>query len=358
MQCTSCGFENMPGSDDCCRCGTSLSLQTATAIDVHPPRAGRAKKFIRRAMPTAPRAYYGVRDGLKVAGANSASLGATVAERLTPEMPTLPPRPILFRLVLPGWPQFYAGQRWRGHAFLWGFFAFFVPGVLQLGSTFASFMIGMAFSVHTSGAVDAVNQSLPSPGGFRHQMARSLVITGAIALFVYLPIWWLMSNVGTLRTLQVGAGPFMAGDVVLVNESRHGKDFPRVGDVVMYQLTEDQTEMPNPTHQHTRYYLRVGGDSIDRVLAVGGDHVVWENHRLYVNGLPSELRPLVPSVLPKRLDLRVPLGTVMILPTTTPRLDANAPVSFWQGLACVPIERIGGNVYLRYQPLSRMGFIR
>ena len=91
-----------------------MSLATATAIDVHPPRAGKGKKLIRRAMPTVPRAYFGVRDGLRVAGASSASLGATVAERLTPEMPTLPPRPILLRLIFPGWPQFYAGQRWRG----------------------------------------------------------------------------------------------------------------------------------------------------------------------------------------------------------------------------------------------------
>src|SRR5215213_6505561 len=40
MQCSSCGFENMPGSEACARCASSLSLATAV-MDVHPPRAGR-----------------------------------------------------------------------------------------------------------------------------------------------------------------------------------------------------------------------------------------------------------------------------------------------------------------------------
>ena len=41
----------MPGTAACARCGTSLGLATAVAIDVHPPRASSSAKWLRRALP-------------------------------------------------------------------------------------------------------------------------------------------------------------------------------------------------------------------------------------------------------------------------------------------------------------------
>ena len=50
MQCSNCQFQNMPGVQTCGRCGASLQL-ASLAIDVHPPRAGRAAKRWRRWFP-------------------------------------------------------------------------------------------------------------------------------------------------------------------------------------------------------------------------------------------------------------------------------------------------------------------
>src|SRR5437773_1641201 len=54
MQCPSCRFENMPGLDSCGRCGTSLSVSTAT-LDVNPPRASRTMKGMRQGRVRFPR---------------------------------------------------------------------------------------------------------------------------------------------------------------------------------------------------------------------------------------------------------------------------------------------------------------
>src|SRR4051812_12976476 len=60
MQCSSCGFENMPGSDACGRCGSSLRLATMV-MDVQPPRAGKITKKLRRVLPVS-KAKYAMRD--------------------------------------------------------------------------------------------------------------------------------------------------------------------------------------------------------------------------------------------------------------------------------------------------------
>src|SRR5438477_12870721 len=122
MQCSSCGFENMPGSDTCGRCASSLRLATAV-MDVHPPRAGHFAKRMRRALPLR-RVYYSVRDGLPSLRPDC----ATDAARSI--FSNLLPWPLLWRLVIPGWSHFYAGQKIRGRLFLWGFLALFIPGML------------------------------------------------------------------------------------------------------------------------------------------------------------------------------------------------------------------------------------
>src|SRR5436190_4559022 len=130
MQCSSCGFENMPGSDDCCRCGTSMRLATAV-MDVQPLRAGKVAKRLRRIVP-APRAYFGVRDGLKQGALSAGARGAAVTSPWLVKIKEepIPAWPLLWRLLVPGWSHFYARQVWRGRLFLWGFVATLLPGLL------------------------------------------------------------------------------------------------------------------------------------------------------------------------------------------------------------------------------------
>src|SRR5829696_7534817 len=127
MQCSSCAFENMPGSDSCGRCGSSLKLATMT-MDVAPPRAGKFKKRVRRVVPVG-RTYFRMRDSLLSARQSSAEFVPTE---------TLPAWALFWRLIVPGSSHLVLGKRIRAHLFFWGFLAFFLPSLLSLGTTFGS----------------------------------------------------------------------------------------------------------------------------------------------------------------------------------------------------------------------------
>ncbi len=335
----------MPGSDACARCASSLRLTTAV-MDVQPPRAGRFAKRLRRAMP-ARRAYFGLRDALQDVRVPKP---AAIAGRL---FDNVPPWPVLWRNVLPGWSHFYAGQRVRGHLFLWSFVAFLLPGLVLLGTTWGSVLLGLAFSVHTSAALDVFNQAAPRYS-MRQMFARSILVSIVFALCIYLPVGWALGQFAAVRTLQMTTEPFRAGDVVFVNQSWHAGDWPRPGQVVLYAVPMQRTDGAN---FHARIY-EYAGERIDRVLASAGDKVLWEKGQLKVNGVPSSWRPMNATVWTGRLELTVPDRCVFILPSTTPNLDGASPPGLIKALACVPREQIIGNVYFRSQPLSRLKVIR
>ena len=339
MQCTNCQFHNMPGSEVCGRCGSSLRLATAV-IDVHPPRAGRMRKRLRRAVPVS-RAMAEARDAFQAVGPTSEIL--RVAARA--------PWGLFLRLIVPGWSHFHVGQPVRGHLFLWGTLVFLLPGLLLFGTLAGSLLLGMAFSVHSWAALDIVTQTFPD-GGMRDRMARSLAISMVLALAVYVPAGVLLTRVADPTIVSVPLASFQAGDVVLVN---HWATL-RPGQVVMYRIPEHtRTEAQR---QREMRYVYFTGERIDRILAGPGDRVVWAKGRLTVNGQPSDARPLNPEVAPPRLALTVPEATYLILPTTTPYVRAADDDGAWQALSLVPADRIVGQVYARTNPLSRIARIR
>jgi hypothetical protein len=100
------------------------------------------------------------------------------------------------------------------------------------------------------------------------------------------------------------------------------------------------------------------GDRIDRILAGPNSRVRWEDGRLYVDDVESPLRPLNPAAAPGRLAVQVPPGHFLIIPTTLPRVNPQAPADLWTHMCLVPAREIRGTVYLRTHPLSRFGRIR
>src|SRR5262245_58404504 len=117
MQCANCRFENMPGVEACGRCGASLRLATGT-LDVHRPRAGKWSKRVRRVPGHA------VPRRLK----NAASTGwASLRSGALAEAPA---RPVVWRMIVPGWPQLFLRRRLLGHALLWTWLAGLLLGGL------------------------------------------------------------------------------------------------------------------------------------------------------------------------------------------------------------------------------------
>jgi hypothetical protein len=338
VQCPSCEFQNLPGSDSCGRCSTSLRLAGAATLDVQPPRASGRGATLRRIGIGLDRLARSINDS-----------AARIAEqRLNWQAP---PPGIVPRMIIPGWSQLHAGQLVRGWIYLASFVVFVILSIIYLGTDTGSIMLGMAFSVHSTAALDVLMQLTANPT-MTTRIGWSIAISAALALLLYLPAIMLVLQVAAPRQITEFIDPLRPGDVVLVNTWRT----PAVGQVVVYELPETRHEIVR--RRGARMFYAYHGERIDRIIAKPGQKVVWENQSLSIDYRPTTLRPLRPDRLPPRLEVTVPADHYLILPTTTAMLFDDMPEELWTEMALIKKENILGTVYLQTRPFNRIGRIR
>jgi signal peptidase I len=344
MQCVNCRFENLPGEPACGRCGSPLRLATAV-LDVHPPRAGRWGKRLRRSFVPQHRSAIRLWTWL-----DRAVQAVGRAFRAGPEVDMPLPR-VVTRLVVPGWAHLYCGRTVRGCFFLAVYLALLLPGLFYLGTDLGAILLGLAFSVHAASALSLLGLRRY---GFVRRLRAGIRFTLVLAVGLYLPAGWLLTRVADPHVLQVQAGPFQPDDVVLVNRWAYVFSRPRPGDVVFYH--SDGTGVFQSTRGPRLVYRRVReGDYIDRVLAGPGAQVAWEGGRLLVDGSPVPWQPLNQYSRPPDFRFTVPTDCYLILPSL---IAANLPPAQWEALSCVPAAQIQGRAYLRHQPFERWWRIR
>jgi signal peptidase I len=330
MQCVNCGFQNMPSSQVCGRCNTSLGIATAV-MDVRPPRAGAMTKRLRRILPIR-RALYRTVDTLT----SDATSGRVryIAENF-------PPFPIFVRLIFPGWSHFYLKQPVRGALFAIGFVACLIPSLWTFGTWESSIWFGLAFSVHSSAALDIVTQTF-ADAGMRDRMARSIGVSLVLGVCLYLPVVLLVSAVANPRTIMANNGAFQYGDVILVNRWAN----LRPGDIVVYTMQYEH-DAGRIGYHHT--IMEFHGENVDRILAIGGDRVQCIKGVLYVNDLVASNLPLNMHKFPDKLDWTVPADRYFILPSGPARIVMDNS-DLWQTAANVSREDIAGRAYMQIAP--------
>ena len=332
MQCANCGFQNMPGSPACIRCGTSLNLATA-AIAVYPPRAGMIRKRVRRMFPLG-RLLYRARDLIR-----GDELAAGVA-RARHSLPEMPPRAVLLRCALPGLPHFYLRQNIRAYLYLGAFLFCMIPTILFYGSTASAIWLGLAFSVHSTEALDVVTQAFPDADQ-RARILRSIYCSVCLAVCVYVPAGWAWSHLVQSQRLESNIGQFRPGDVILTRPLAQ----PSRGDVVLYDFTQE-TDLRGRGER--RLQIIFAGQNVDRVLAIGGDRFECRSGRLWVNGSPSPWRPLNPWSIGSDFSGTLAADQCLIVPSGLP-VRTNC---------IVPVSAIHGRAILQNYPLSRFHWIR
>jgi hypothetical protein len=253
---------------------------------------------------------------------------------------------ILCRAIVPGWPQFYLGQSFRGRVFLGVYLALMLLALLFFGTRLGMFLAGLAFSIHVASCVSVLH--LAGLRGFIY--ACGVLMTFLIlALGVYTPVGWGISRVVSPAELWFSGAMFEIGDVVLYSPLYYSYREPRPGDVVLYDQRGGTWRVPN------NIYIQPG-QRIDRILAGPGDRIVWENGHLTVNGQPSTLEPLNPNAMIPRFAVDVPQGYYLILPTLgrplPQALYSNEQV--WKSLTVVPLGAIRGPIFFRSSPLYRI----
>jgi hypothetical protein len=335
MQCSNCQFQNIPGVQTCGRCGASLQL-ASLAIDVHPPRASRAAKWLRRWFPTA-RYWRRIRSARVL---SRIRISAWPADLQTPG--------VLLRMIVPGWAQRHLGRIGRARWIFWCYLGFLLSGLLFLGTLLGWLLMGMAIAVHVMSILDIVARGVVD---FNQRLLHSAAAMFLLILIVYYPASRLLSLVAAPQLFNVAAPPFAAGDVVLVNPSAYRWSDPQPGDVVQYRLPPQNVRLQDPGHGARVYHLE--GDRIDRILARAGQRVTCKDGKLLVDGQPSPWLPLGSSLLPEGLDVAVPASSYLIFPSTEGLAPGVAPA-----VSIVSREQIVGWAYWRNQPLWRFGPIR
>ncbi len=337
MQCASCRFENMPGTRNCARCGSSMEL-TTQVIDVHPPRARRwsrpARKFSRTKYALSSRV--------------SSVLARAQAVRFdrTGNAPPLT-LDLAIRLLIPGWAQFHLRRPGRGYVFMIGASIAAIIAILFVGTGYGSLALGTLFSLHAASISDAI----VAPGcSMRENMANGIMVYIVLGLLLYLPSIWLISRVAVPYHIQQDIAPFQEGDVLLVRPHATWKR----GDIVTYSRNGggERIEIAPLGGEHR--YVRLDGIGIDRILGIPGDHLSSNHGVLTVNGSPLSYGPILHVGMPS-FDVVVPAGRYFIWPSVAATSGADAVLI---GVADTPAENVTGRVFFRSYPWSRAGFIR
>jgi hypothetical protein len=345
MQCANCQFENMPGVDACGRCGASLRLASA-AVDVHPPRAGRWAKRVRRTVPWLSLQWHNIR--------RPASPGidwSWINVHLDVSLPA-----ILIRMIVPGWPQLFLHRPRRARVFFFGWLAALFLTFLLAGTFFGSAMFGIALSLHAASILDV----LLDPRALSTQRTAfwALVCPAFLAFAIYLPIGRLIGMVATPQVILINSPPFVAGDVILYNPSAFRNSRPQPGDVVLCNPQAIRIPLPVPAHMA----IERQGLQIERLLAGPGSKVEWADGRLTVDDQPAEWMPLTVEAMPEKFSIVVPADSYLLVPPPLAYRDIDNRFITAGGLAfrapaTVTRNAILGRVYFRSQPFWRMGRI-
>jgi|GEM_PF-5044292 len=308
MQCSHCGFHNLPGTHECFSCHVPFG-RTATAV-LTPPRAPSWRKRL-RAFHSLPRVRPGAMRQVLVA--SQALLG-----------------------LLPGLHQIVLGRRRLGAAFLGAWILLLALAFVWIGTATCTLLAGLALSTHVFSALHPYQEAMrPLPLGRRCLV--SLATWAILLLAVYLPLQRGVDSI--VFPLRIPAGiaapSFKEDDVVLVRRVNVAGWRPARGRVVAF------------THAW-------GGPTMDRVLGVAGDHIEVLEGTFVRNGvpIPPAERPLNPAVVPATLDVVVPEGSVFVWPSLGMRIynEGNVDVARF---GVVSLRSMLGVPWRIWQPWSR-----
>lgn len=314
----------------------SLALATS-AIDVHPPRAGRWSRNV-------PQFWR-----LKWAwGKFGLAFLRPLNDYFARFDDTNFDLSTMVRLVVPGWASWYRGRSARGLLFFASFIGFLVTGLVLLGTGLGSVLVGLAFGVHVASAVDA------TVGRFADFSSRLLFTLGcalALLALVYLPIgMWIGRHATPIRITQP-IGDFQAGDVLWYDASSEVAP----GQWVYYRVP--QTTVAGRTEQGQAANFVFQNQWINRVLAVGGQTVTTDGKQIFVDGTPVSWQGRLPFGLDGSAPLVVPAGKVLIPPELLVEGNVSFTAATWQNLSLVPRADVHGHVYFRSLPLSRFDWL-
>jgi hypothetical protein len=225
------------------------------------------------------------------------------------------------RILVPGWPHFCWGQRQRGWVLLGTFLGALVVGLFTWGTPLCWGFVALAFISHVASATLVLRQSsFPIYAG----RMSSVYLSGALALFLYLPLFLVLS-------LLAWPGFEPAGDGIgfLVNRCAYRSATPRSGHWIWVRASS------------------LGQPRAAQVVAVSGQEVEWTGRNWRVDGQERSLHPPIGlTAWPQTCRFKVPADQILVEPqddgVSSPPLG---PV------VLVSRDRIIGRAWAQFYPI-------
>jgi hypothetical protein len=225
------------------------------------------------------------------------------------------------RILIPGWAHYRWGQRERGWVLLGTFAVTLFVGLWTWGTRLSLGFVALAFATHVASATVVLKES-----SFPTYPSRisSLFISGALAVFVYVPLFLILSLIA-----WPAFEPDDSGIGFLVNRTAYRAAPPRSGQWIW---------MRGPP---------LGQPRAAQVVAVSGQEVEWTGRMWTVDGHEHSLHtPIRLPVWPQTCRFKVPVDQVLVEPqddgVSSPPLG---PV------VLVPRDRIIGRAWAQFYPI-------
>ena len=334
-QCPSCKFENMPQYTSCVRCGSVLP-GSDIPVEIEPPRAGRIEKTLRLAV-----VIYLLN---RIAAAVAFCFGwiweyLLALFQVKNRSADLTLLGMFWKGILPGLPQWYYGRKPHDWHFFFGWLVLLLCFILTLGLTASSFLLGAAIMCHLASIIDIT--ILICARRFDRLFLAAVMMLGALFLF-YVPTGTVCWNHLGVQWMSGSAGPLQEGDALLYTGSWRTIK-PKVGSFVLYNA-------PDVTYARTRrenINYQLAGPMFDRVLALEGQKVSWQDGQLTIDGKPPLYQPFVPVRNPPDSTFVVPKDHCYIVPGVAFRVLAMPDEGEdWRKMGLVPYRSVYGVVWV------------
>jgi len=275
MQCPSCGFENIPGSEQCCVCSALLSSRQSGET-VFPPRA-RDRSFWQRVRWSLTTSAGFTRAVGRLQALRRSLSNVEFRRRLSAARPQVNLHEIglLLLSVIPGLGHVYVvGDVRRGRRILLGSLGALVLAMVAYRTILADVLVYGIIALSMF-CVFVVADRLREIRGEEAQFVRRVGIA-LLVLAVYLGSYVLLRSALSSRMMvvRIEAEPWSevvsAGDSLLL--TRH--DIYRRGDIVAGAGYWQHYQVPN----------------VGPIIGVPGDRIEVAD-RVYVNGMPTGARP-------------------------------------------------------------------
>ena len=335
-QCPSCQFENLPQYQTCVRCGSILPGSNVP-VGIEPPRAGKIEKTLQLAK--------GIRIVNRYGGAVANSLVWTW--RKIAYLRTLEIRPVdlailgmFWKGLVPGLAQWYIGRTPRDKFFFFGWLILLFLSLLTIGLTISQILLGFAIAWHLTSIIDAVIITCRERNHSDRFFCFALMVIPTVLVF-YVPTSALCWRHLCYQYVTVVAGPIQKGDTLLYTMLWNTIK-PQVGSIVLYQAPD--VTYPSPTRRNANY--RLAGIMFDRVLAVEGQTVSWQEGTLTIDGKPPPCSPLAHIPKPPDTTFVVPAGCCYVVPGPAfGTLEVPSEEYHWQRMGLVPNSSVYGVVW-------------